>query len=200
MKRFGCLLACLVVLTFQQAAAQGMDDGLINAVAYKQLPAVKVIAVRVMDNSNENMVLLREFEKVLRGHGYIVSPDAKLILTFETRDELGAWADHGNRTLLELSARGGDEGGENAKARFNVFDSGKGGILNKGRGGTSITTPSQYRMDVTIDDKSNGKRLWQAWAIANLVHTDGPALTKKMIPVMVQNLGQTVKRQTFKVR
>ena len=56
---------------------------------------------------------------------------------------MGAWSDAGKRTLLELTARGGDEGGEDAKARFNVFDSKRGGILNKGRGGTTVTPCSR---------------------------------------------------------
>ncbi|OHC73215.1 MAG: hypothetical protein A3G18_09155 [Rhodospirillales bacterium RIFCSPLOWO2_12_FULL_58_28] len=200
MKRIGWLSACLIVLASVSAFAENNGDGLLNSVSYKPLPANMPIAVRAMDNSDENMVLVREFEGALRAGGYTVSPGADLILTFETRDELGAWSDHGKRTLLELSAKGGYEGGEDAKARFNVYNSQKGGILNKGRGGTSITTPSQYRIDVTIEDKTNGKSLWQAWAVADLGASDGAVLVKNMVPVLVKHLGQTVKQQSFTVR
>lgn len=200
MKRIARLFACLVVLSSLPAVAEDTGDGLLNAVSYRPLPTNMPIAIRAMDNSDENMALAREFEGALRAGGYTVSPGAGLILTFEVRDELGAWSDHGKRTLLELSAKGGYEGGEDAKARFNVYNSQKGGILNKGRGGTSITTPSQYRIDVTIEDKSNGKSLWQAWAVADLGSSDGATLTKNMVPVLVKNLGQTVKQQPFTVR
>lgn len=201
MKLIGYLLAGLIVLASLEAIAQDSGDGLMNSVAYRQLPAGEAITVRALDNSDDNMVVLQEFEDALRQRGYTVSPEANFILSFETRDEIGAWTDDGRRTFVELSARGGDEGGEDAKARFNLYNSSKGGILNKGqRSGTSIMTPSQYRLDATIEDRRNGKRLWQAWTVADLGAYNGLTLTKMMVPIMVNNLGQTVKRQPFNLR
>ncbi len=117
MRLSGFVLACLgmvIVLlgTVQNAHAQGAGDpgagqgsagdGVLNAVAYRPLPQGSSIAVRPLDNSDENQVLQQEFERALRAGGYTVSKDANLILTFETRSQVGAWSDDGRRQLLQL--------------------------------------------------------------------------------------------------
>ena len=198
----GGVLALFVAMTViciappTQAADPLGDSGVFNAVAYKPLPHDRPIAVRPLDNSDANLAVQRAFEQQLRAIGYDVRPDALLVLSFETRDEIGAWSDDGRRTVLELQGRSGGND-DSASARFNLFDSARGGIMNEGRNsGTSIVTPSQYRLDVSIDDKQSGERIWQAWAIAEQ-RANSNALTKAMVPGVVRNLGATVKNQVM---
>ena len=201
MKRFGILVMTLALLVAGRASAQNVDEGLLNAVAYKPLPAGVTIAVRLMDDSDENLVLQKRIEGELTAQGYSVSGDGTLILTFEIRDTVGAWSDAGRRSVLEFQYKSEEGiGGDNERLRLNLFDSAQGGVFNKGRDhGTSIVTASQYRIDATVDDRRNGERLWQAWATASLQQSDGPTLTRSMVPVMVNNLGKTVRRQTFQL-
>ncbi|MDP6787734.1 MAG: hypothetical protein QF830_01680 [Rhodospirillales bacterium] len=201
MKRFGLLVVTLALLAAGRASAQSVDEGLLNAVAYKPLPAGMAIAVRPMDDSDENLVLRERIEGELKAQGFSVSGDGALILTFETRDSVGAWSDAGRRSVLEFQYKSEKGiGGDNERLRLNLFDSAKGGVFNEGRAhGTSIVTPSQYRIDATIDDRRNGERLWQAWATASLQQSDGPTLTQAMVPAMVESLGKTVRRQTFQL-
>ena len=210
MRLSGFVLACLgmvvVVLgTVEDAHAQGTGgpgpgDGVLNAVAYRSLPPGASIAVRPLDNSDENQVLRQVFERELRAGGYTVSEDANLILTFETRGQVGAWSDGGRRQLLQLQQSQGVGGLDSPKVRLNLYDSRRGAVFNEGRTGTQITTPSTYRLDATIDDRTDGKRLWQAWTTAAVRGSDGFTLTKAMVPVMVAGIGLTVKRQTFTLR
>lgn len=181
------------------AGANAADAGVLNAVSYHPLPATVSVQVRPLDNSDENIVLQEAFENALRDRSIVVSTGAPLILTFETRGSVGAWEDTGQRSFLELQAQGGRGGGEKASARVNLFDSNRGGLLNQGKG-TLITTPSQYRLDATIDERSSGKRLWHAWGIADLGNSDGLSLTRFMVPLMVKKLGQTVRSEAFSVR
>ena len=193
MKRFGVVFMTMALLVAGKVSAQSVDEGLINAVAYKPLPAGVAITVRPMDDSDENLVLQKRIEGELKAQGYSVSGDGVLILTFETRDTVGAWSDTGRRSVLEFQYK-------NERLRLNLFDSAKGGVFNEGRAdGTSIVTPSQYRIDATVDDRRNGERLWQAWATASLQQSDGATLTRSMVPVMVGSLGKTVRRQTFQL-
>ena len=178
--------------------AQSGDDGVLNAVAYRPLPRDVPIAVRPLDNSDSNLVMQREFEQRLRALGYVVRPDGPLILSFDTRDDIGSWSDDGRRTVLELEGRGGVIGGDSARARLNLFDSDRGGIMNEGRrSGTNIVTPSRYRLDASIDERQSGERLWQAWATAELQQSSGAALTKAMVPGLLQSLGTTVKNRAI---
>ncbi len=177
--------------------AQDYGEALMNAFSYRPVPKDTTFHVRPLDNSDQNLALKKEFERILRTKGYSLSNDSELVISFETRDELGAYSTRNKRAVLELDAHGGREGGENARMRFNLFDSNTGGVFNQGKGETSIMTPSQYRLDVTIDNRSNGKRHWQAWAVANLDQTDGETLVKAMVPEIVGNMGKTVKSHTF---
>ncbi|MSO85734.1 MAG: hypothetical protein EXR02_06085 [Rhodospirillales bacterium] len=178
------------------AAAQAF----VNSVSYQPLPERAVVTVRPLDNSNANLKLKVSIEEALRAKGFGITKDSPLVLSFDTRDEVGAWSETGRRTILELRAEGGREGGEYAHAKVNVFDSASGGLLNEGRSGTSITTPSTYRIDVTVDDRTSGRRLWQGWAIANLAYGERNDLDRAMIPVIVQNLGRTTTRQPFNLQ
>jgi hypothetical protein len=200
MQRLGPLLL-LVLLVLLPLASRAADEGLINAVSYKALPGGSSLRVRPLDNSEGNLILQERFEQELRRRGFAVAADADLILSFEVRDVAGAWRPGDRRSVFEFEGQGGG-GGENARARLNIFDSRRGGLLNKGdeRGATQIASPSQTRMEATIDDKRDGKRLWQAWAVASHRQADGPTLTRAMVPAMVQHLGTTIKRKTFALR
>ena len=178
------------------AAAQAF----VNSVSYQPLPERAGVTVRPLDNSDANLKLKVSIEEALRAKGFGITKDSPLVLSFDTRDEVGAWSETGRRTILELRAEGGREGGEYAHAKVNVFDSASGGLLNEGRSGTSITTPSTYRIDVTVDDRTSGRRLWQGWAIANLAYGERNDLDRAMIPVIVQNLGRTTTRQPFNLQ
>lgn len=204
MRRFFIFTALVLCLGFNffavgSSVAQGYGEALLNAIAYKPLPPGNSFSVQPLDNSDQNMILKKDFESVLRAKGYSVSEDAPLVITFETRDEIGAYTTRNKRAVLELDAHGGREGGEDARMRFNLYDSNTGGVFNQGKGETSVMTPSQYRLDVSIDNRANGKRHWQAWAVANLNQSDGAALIKAMVPEMVGNMGKTVKSHVFEL-
>ncbi len=185
--------------TAQTAGRNGGGKGLLNAVAYLPIARGQAIAVRSLNDSDDDMALKQTFEQALRAAGYAPSDDATLTLTFEVRNEIGAWSETGRRHVLELTARGDGDGGDNAKALLNLYDTNRGGVFNRGSSGTSIVTPSQYRIDAQIDDRTNGKRLWQAWVTADLGDYDSRDLTRAMVPELVKSLGRTVKRQTFAI-
>lgn len=202
---FGAALLGSSAFAQDKAPAEGSGGhptppAVVNAVSFQALPERATFAVRPLDNSDANLRLKVAIEEALRARGFGVAKDSPLVLSFDTRDEVGAWTDAGRRTILELQAQGGRDGGEYAHAKVNVFDTNSGGLLNEGRGGTSIATPSTYRIDITVDDRGNGRRLWQGWAIANLSHGDRLELDRAMIPVLVQNVGRSVTRQPFELK
>ena len=195
MKRIGLLSAFSFVLT---AATAAFADGQINAVSFQPLPRGSAFFVRPLDNSDHNLVLQKDFERVLRQKGYTVSKEATLILTFETRDTAGSWSGGGPNRLVELSNNPDQTGIEAPRVRLNLFNSARGGLLNPdSRELTRTVTPSSFRIDVTIDDKSNGKRLWQGWSSADIGPGDNRKMTRNMIPILVNSLGQTVRQKSF---
>ena len=201
MKRFGVLVITLALLVAGRASAQSVDEGLLNAVAYKPLPAGMSITVRPMDDSDGNLVLQKRIEGELKAQGYSVSGDGALILTFETRNTVGAWNDAGRRSVFEFEYKSEEGiGGDKERLRLNLFDSAKGGVFNEGGAhGTSIVTAGEHRIDATVDDRRNGERLWQVWATASRQQSYGATLSQSMVPLIVMNLGKTVRRQRFQL-
>ncbi len=195
-KRFGFL--SLFFLASALAAAGVRADGLMNAVSYQPLPSGAAIFVRPMDNSDQNLTLQKDFEHALKRKGYTISETADLILTFETRDAAGAWTGGGPNPFIELSDNHDQTGVNAPRVRFNLFNSSRGGLLNPDRTETTrMVTPSRFRIDATIDDKTNGKRLWQGWSTTDIGAGGAGNLTRAMVPVLVDVVGQTVRRKSF---
>jgi len=202
MKRIGLFLLGIVIIATTSSVMTSSfaraEQGVINAMAFKNLPASKVIQVQAMDNSDDNLVLLGIFETALKKQGYTISADAPVTLTFDIRSDIGAWSTK-NPALFELSLNGGRTGGERAKAKINLFDSANGGLLNNTLPDTSIVTPSRYQIDTSVEDSRSGKRYWQAWTKADLGTYDRLALTREMVPVIVQGIGKTMRRERFEL-
>ncbi len=194
------VLALFVVTLFAETPTATAAQGKLQAVSNKPLPGNKIIAVRPLDDSDESLKLMRRFEQALANLGYRVSPKSDLVLTFEIVDELGAYTVSDQRYFLELQARGSRTGGEDASARFNVFDSKTGGIINKGRGGTKVVTPSKYRLKVTVDGPAGPGRLdryWQGTATGNLGASTNETLIGAMVQPLIDHLGTTVRNKSF---
>jgi hypothetical protein len=150
-----------------------------------------------MDDSSQNIILKQKFEHLLKTKGYSIRKNAPLLITFGTSNELSTYTSRNRRSILELDAHGGREGGENARMRFNLFDSNSGGMFNQGKGETSVRTNSQFRLDVSIVNRKNGKHHWQAWTTTNQGHTSGGDVILAMVPKMVSKIGERVTSQTF---
>lgn len=194
----GCLYILLTPLG--TSVAQGYGEALLNAISYKLIPQGAAYSVQALDNSDQSLELIRDFERILRNKGYAVHDDSPFVITFEIRNEMGSYKTRNKRAVLELDAHGGREGGEDAKMRFNLFDSNSGGVFNEGKGETTIMSKSQYRLDVSIDSRSNGKRHWQAWSVADLDRADGTELIRAMLPEVIDKIGHKVKSHIFEIQ
>ena len=200
MRSLGLFLPVLLMLSGTPAVAQDIGEGLLNAVSYRAIPADAPVTVRTLDNSESNLILKEEFERQLRERGHPVSEDADFVLTFDVRDVPGAYASNESRYVLEFQGRNATGDDDVARARVNIFDSDRGGLINEGRGGdTSIVTPGQHRLDVTIEDRAERRRLWQGWAVARTTEAESLSVTRGMVPVLSDHIGQTVRRKTFQL-
>ena len=189
------MLAVLALGPHLPANPAAAAEGTVNAVSYKQIPAGTAMEVRPWDNSDANLKLTEEFSAILVSRGVRVSAGAPLIISFSTRDVLGYWSAGERRHLLELEGRGGRTGGENARARLNLYSS-QGGVLNKGKEPARVV-PSKYMLEVTLD-RRKGDRLWQGEATAALSRTDEFSLLRAMLPTLLNHMGQTVRRKVVK--
>ena len=187
----------LLVQSIKVVQAQAPGQGLMNAISFKALPNNTAFKVRPIDDSNQNMVLKQKFEHLLKIKGFTISQNAPLVITFGTSSELSSYTTRNRRSVLELDAHGGREGGEDARMRFNLFNSNSGGMFNEGKGETSLRTNGQIRLDVSIVNRNSGKHYWQAWTTTNQGRSGGGGFILAMVPEMVNKIGKKVTSQTF---
>lgn len=174
---------------------------MLNAVSYEPIPSGEAVMVEIFDDSDVNQRLKNRFEAQLKSQGYTITEGARLILSFETRETSGKWTGGGPNRLVEIGNAGNHTGTDAPDVRVNIFDNQRGGLLNpKPNKGVTQVAPSQYRIDASLEDRSNGKRLWQGWSIAAVGGADDPAVQNAMVKPIVEHIGKTVRDQTFKGR
>lgn len=182
------LVACCLLATAPVAAAP-TGQGTLNAVAFQPLPEGRAITVRVLDDSADNLAVKAELETALRRLGWAVEQDAPLVLTIEGRDSIGAWSRPPSTTRIQVR----DDRGR-------VFPQGELDISQQARlplPATTVVTPAQFRLGLTLDSAGNGMRLWQGWSIAELSQGEPPELAQAMVPKLAGSVGRTVREETF---
>lgn len=196
--RIFCLTLGVLLMGATASTAQQIT---LNAVSYEPIPSGEHVMVEIFDDSDDNKRLKSQFEKQLQAQGYTVSEGARLILSFETKDTSGKWTGGGPNRLVEIGNSQDHTGTDAPDVRVNIFDNQRGGLLNpKPKKGVTQVAPSQYRIEASLEDRTNGKRLWESWSFADIGGADNPAIHSAMIKPIVGHIGQTVRDQTFSAR
>jgi len=175
-------------------------DGQVNAVSFRKLDTSTSLTVSPLDNSDESMVLKEDFEQALKNAGFSISPNSHLVLTFEVRDDLGTWGGQDRRSVVELTNQGAWNGGDDTLAKLNLYNSSRGGLINQGDQHQGEGTKSKYRLEVTLDDRQEKRRVWQGWAVTEVNSGDKQSLTRGMVPFLAKSVGQTVRKETFTIK
>jgi len=198
------LLLALGLFSFAAipALAQSGSEAQLNAVAYKAVPAGSAVTVRPLDNSDTNMLLKKDFEQALGKDGFIIGTDAPFVLTFETRDVPGAYTSPPSQRWEDGKSPAVPNAADSAsEPRLPFFDRPSGGLVNRGdeTRDTSVITPTQHRIDVSLEARDSKERFWQAWAVANLGKTGRETVMRAMVPVIADAVGETVRQKPFPV-
>ena len=184
------VLLALAAMMGSVARAEPTGEGSLNAVAFEPMPADAAMEVRVLDDSTENLAIKREMESALTGRGFRIGTDeAPLVLTIDTGDRVGAWNTTSQIDRIPVM----DDRGR-------LFPQGELDVTRQVRlplPRTTIVTPAQYRIGVTIDDRRSGARIWQGWTIADLSQGEPAELASAMVPKLADSLGRTVREERF---
>ncbi len=194
--RVSFLMLSVVVLAAQLVAVPSAraQNITVNAVSYSEIPANASVTVETFNDSAQNMALKKRFETELAAQGYDVTPNGRLILSFDVSDQSGTWTGGGPNRLIELKNSDDHTGTDAPNVRLNIFDSNRGGLLNPKRDpGITQVAPSELRIDATIEDRDNGRRLWQGWTTANISAANDAVLQRALVKPIIDNIGNTVR-------
>ena len=167
---------------------------------FSPIPEGESISVQILDNSDENINIKQEFEHGFQKKGKKIGENGRLLITIERSGTLGTWSGVSTNRLIQLRNSEDHTGTDTPEIRFSLFDSSHGGFFNKDLSSrVTQVAASQYQLNVFLDDRNNGRRLWQGWATVEVGKSDDKKLLYSMIPRLVTNVGKTIRSQTFKV-
>lgn len=194
MRRHTSLFSVLALVGLLASTPAIADAVTVNAQSYHEVPSNEAVTVETFDDSEQSLRIKKHFEDELRAQGYTLKPDARLILSFEARDTAGSWSGGGPNRLVEIGNSQNHTGADAPDVRLNIFNSQRGGLLNPKRDrGITQVTPSEFRIDATLEDRSNGRRLWQGWSTTNIGSTGDASGHVAMVRPIVHNIGKTVR-------
>jgi hypothetical protein len=203
--RIGFLSAVFAAaLAFAGALAEAQDaasdpsttEGVINAAALRPMPKGASVSVRPWDDAPDNLRIAREIEDQLRQRGHALTTNPQMVLSFSVSDQPGRWSPGAGRQMIELHGTQGSSGEEdNMRAQLNLYSSERGGLFNEGR--ADGIERSVYTLEMTLDAREGGQRLWQGEATARMGRTEGSQLVKQLIPPLLDAMGKTVRNQPF---
>tara|TARA_B100002003_G_scaffold64790_1_gene60208 strand:- start:4023 stop:4619 length:597 start_codon:yes stop_codon:yes gene_type:complete len=173
------------------------DEGIINAVSFRPIPAATVIVVQPWNNSDENINTARLIENQLRDLGYKISPQANFTLSFDSKSSLGKWSSSSRNTSVELKAESSTASGKDAEVRLNLFSSSEGGVLNPNKTpGENIL--SKVSLKITLDQKM-ARGFGRARQLPGVHHTDTVSVARRLTPVLLDYLGKTISRKSVNI-
>jgi hypothetical protein len=177
-------------LAVSLAWAGPVGEATLNAVAFDRLPVDAPMYIRVLDDSEENLAIARDLERALAQRGFsIAAGDATLALTIDTGDAVGAGRTTSDTDRVQMR----DDRGR-------LFPRGQLDVTRQVQlplPRTTVVTPAQYRLGLTIEARGGGGPIWQGWAIADLSQGEPAELARAMVPKLADSIGRTVREEVF---
>jgi hypothetical protein len=178
------------VLSATLAWADPAGQATLNAVAFHPLPTDAPIFIRVLDDSEQNLRIAKELKRLLSERGFSIAADqSKLMLTIDTGDAVGAWSSTSNTDPVQMMD---DRGRLFPKGELDVTRQ-----VQLPLPRTTVVTPAQYRLGLTIESRGGGGPIWQGWAIADLSQGEPAELAAAMLPKLADSIGQTIREESF---
>ncbi len=196
--RVGWLAVAAVGLAFagpmalaQQNDAPAGASGVLVAFACGTMTKQAPIEVEALDDTAAQIALRDAIAGDLKRHGYTIAGNARLRLTFEggiSRER----REDGRHTIGELQSNNDD-----TTFRLNMWSSRSDSVLGGIKDFVPENDPNRYRLVIFVHDRSNGQCLWQGEARHTVIDHDPAATARKLVPVLLGDLGKTVKATPF---
>lgn len=195
MTRLGASIALLTVvaLTGVSAARATADGaGLLSAYACGKLPIPLRVEVEAQDDSRKFMELKKVLIDALsaRKTGIAANAPLKLSLFVETLRETER---RKGRDLGQFST--GNRNDERTKFRMNLWSNRQDSVIGGRKDEVLSQAVDELYVGITVNDKANGRCVWQGEAKLNLDGRDEFATAQKMIPLLAKEMGRTIRSQ-----
>jgi hypothetical protein len=203
--RLVATVAAVAALTcWDFGAARAEDVGQVITRSFTALPAPATMNVEPDDNTRTNMALATRMSRELAQRGHQVPPDrAALVLRFdsETRSNVST-----GRTRYQRDPSGNENSDMSIGAAgppdrqsgvANLFSSEQGrGVIGE-RTGTDYSRPLRYVVNARLEDRQSGSLIWQGHVSYDTDRTDADQILQAMVPLLIGEVGRTVRDRRF---
>jgi hypothetical protein len=191
---FGLAVGAVALLSAAQHASAQIDvpgPGRVTTSAFAPV-TVTPIVVRPLDDSPDNMRLKTNIEAALSARRWrVAGPNAPLQLDFQIEYQPLGSNIPGSTRMVRPGPITEPEGAFRRGTRTeNTVVIGE---PPDGRGGL------RYVLSASIHDQKSGQQLWQGEASYDGVPSDEQAVLRAMIPILLDRIGKTVRREPFTI-
>jgi hypothetical protein len=196
-RAFGTILlsaALLAIATPSQAAAT--RPGSLTAFACGKLPSPLSLEVDAQDDSRQSRELKDALIKALTGRNARIAANAPLKISLHV-ETLREGTRRKGRDLGEFSR--GNRSNERTKFRMNLWSNRKDSVIG-GRKDTILSHGlNELHVAIEIHDKSNGQCVWQGEVRLDLDGQDEFSTARRIIPLLAETLGKTIRAEPLQL-
>jgi hypothetical protein len=185
------------------ALAQSADapNSRLNAYECEALPKPLQVYVQVLDDADRFLKFKDHFEKALRSVGAEIAPKAPIVVTLDVRT-VREFQAQSKDTFLQL--RAGQENvdiGREGKVFFrgNVWSSKDSSVLGGPKRRVESHLLNQLQVTANVNRRANGHCVWQGEVRHDLSGEDDDNATFRVITILANNLGKTVRNKALVV-
>jgi hypothetical protein len=200
------LAAIAALAAIIHIGSAGADEGAGQLItrSFASLPASLVVNVEPDDNTRTNMALAARMSRELAQRGYQVPAErAPLVVRFDSEIRSNV-SSAGSRYQREPSGTADSDmsiGAAGPPDRqvgvANVLSSAQGrGVIGE-RSSGSYSRPLRYVVNARIEDRQSGTVVWQGHASYDSERTDSDPILEAMVPLLIAEIGQTVRDRRF---
>lgn len=170
-----------------RAQSEQRVTAFLSALALQPLPEAATVEVVTYDDSDLSRAIGTVARQALTARGFEVEAGGQLQLGIELLDQLTL----SDRSPTLGSARIDSNAEDDGNVRVNIFADNQDSVLG-GRIGPPTSDALRFGLYVTVNDRSTGRRLWQAEIMADISRSDRESAGPLMAQAVVQHLGQPV--------
>ena len=183
----------LAVLLLACSGTSASADGLLSGYACGELPQTYRVDVEVADDS-EQMLRIREAAiRAIARNNTEQSGAASLVLLIDMH-AIRQGIRRKERDLGSVT----DDSSDGIRARMNLWSNKSDSVIG-GRKDVIIDGPlDEIRIDIAINDKSNGKCVWRGEAVHDTTDANQWIIAEKVVLRLINLIGRDIRDREFK--
>lgn len=187
------VLAAVLFAAAVPAAGQGTNEpaGRVTSFACVPLPSPITLSVETPNGSSQADRLRRALMNSLSSHNANVRRGAPLKLSLYVELVRGPEIREG----ADLGSDDDNIGDENIQIRVDLWSNRRNSVIGGRRDLDTKAEVEKLRIEITLDNRSNGRCVWQGNAEYRLDGRDELETAEKIIPLLVDRLGRSAKAE-----